>query len=119
MQNNFEQLTKRIKLYEPKFEPIELKASNDLESHYNLLSVTTFDNLKRLIHLLQLFKNNEIINACKNHFIPTTILPPSISNIDLVNLESEIKKIDHTLVIPLDELSRYYKIAIKQNNCTC
>lgn len=112
MKSNFDNLVARIKIYEKKAKNIRIAATTAYEDHLNVHSMNSFNNMRRLVYFTQLFRNNEILNACKNHFIPTPILPPNILKIDLKNLDDKIKSFDHTLVIPLNELSRYYKIPI-------
>lgn len=63
-----------------------------------------------------MFRNNEILHSCKSHFIPMSILPPKVLKHDLYNLEKSILKFNYSLAIPINELSRYYKIAI--TDCT-
>uniref|UniRef100_A0A1Y1MC57 Uncharacterized protein n=1 Tax=Photinus pyralis TaxID=7054 RepID=A0A1Y1MC57_PHOPY len=74
-----------------------------------------YGNLFKLTKLVRLIETSEVLTSCKEHRIPSSIVHPSILRNDLILLDSELSKDNHTLSLSVNELSRYYKLQI----CDC
>lgn len=72
-------------------------------------------NLRKIISVSRALKTYTIINACKQHQIPPTVLHPDVLQKDLVTLQNELKASNHFLAISIHDLTRYFHLPI----CDC
>ncbi|KAK4882977.1 hypothetical protein RN001_006296 [Aquatica leii] len=75
-----------------------------------------YDTMIHVLNLVRLISQIEILNTCKDHKIPSIIVNPQSLQIDLEKLSIELSKKGYSIVIPIHELSRYYKLSIA--DCT-
>ncbi|KAJ8968530.1 hypothetical protein NQ314_002268 [Rhamnusium bicolor] len=87
------------------------------EERYFLLSVLNnqFGNLRHIIEITRAIKRQGVINSCRQHQIPISILDPAVLRHDLEKLEGELVKLGQNMAIPIHDLSKLYQVPI----CDC
>lgn len=73
------------------------------------------DMSKKFIKLTRNMKRQEVIQSCRHHHIPISILKPEILKMDLKRLETELFKHGQDIAIPRGKISKYYQLPI----CDC
>lgn len=71
-----------------------------------------FKNLERLVMIGRAMYQQEIINTCRTHHLPPSIIKPETLRKDLVGYSKTLQKNNRTLAIPLTDLIKYYQLPI-------
>lgn len=86
-------------------------SSNQEAVYNNLLSI--FIRLYAILNRhTYLSKLSEVSSYCRQNLLPPSIIPPSTLTPDLLNLNTKIIPMHHTLAIPLSDIHTYYSIPI-------
>lgn len=116
--NTFKSTEDRIHKLESYTEQVTNSVTEfEKEESYFLLSVLNnqFENLRHIIEVTRALKRQGIINSCRQHQIPISILDPAVLRHDLEKLEGELAKLGQKLAVPLHDLSKLYQVPI----CDC
>ncbi|KAF5271247.1 hypothetical protein FQR65_LT17674 [Abscondita terminalis] len=105
-----------IQHYETEYRNKIRKSLNRNELQLKQTVMHVYDIVLHMLNLGRVMNRMEILATCKDHKIPPLIVTPQTLRTDLQNLSIELRKNGHSLAIPIDELSRYYKLSI--TDCT-
>ncbi|KAF5308758.1 hypothetical protein FQR65_LT17969 [Abscondita terminalis] len=105
-----------IQHYETEYRNKIRKSLNRNELQLKQTVMHVYDIVLHVLNLGRVMNRMEILATCKDHKIPPLIVTPQTLRTDLQNLSIELRKNGHSLAIPIDELSRYYKLSI--TDCT-
>lgn len=116
--DTFKATEERIRKLESFTGQVFRKAEDYLQEEKNFqISILTnqFENLKHIIDITRALKRQGVVNSCRQHQIPISVVDPAVLKHDLEVLEGELGKLGQNLAVPLQDLSKLYQIAI----CDC
>lgn len=126
---NTEGLSKYDEIVKESFKDVQLRVNNltnvlrniqynsnhkieNITSEMYSVFVSSFLNLRGSVELLNVIKQSEILQQCRNRLIPNLVVPKKVLFEDLVSLDSKLRAEGYKLAIPARELETYYKIKI-------
>lgn len=88
------------------------------QDHFVIVSILThqFQNMRGMIQLSRALKRQSIMNSCKHHQIPQTVLKPEVLSEDLQRLDKELQNSGQGLAIQTQDLSKFYQLPLSE--CT-
>lgn len=75
-----------------------------------------FEDIKLMIKMARIIKNQGVSMSCRQHQLPTSIIDPEILREDLRKLDKELNLEGYTLAIDVSQTAKYYQLPI--SDCT-
>lgn len=91
----------------------ELTLATEESNKQQLKSLISQSHIyKRFLQLFSIIRKTEFLSACKSKTMPLPVTTPPILAADLRRLSIRLNNLDLQLAIPIEQLSRYYKLPI-------
>ncbi|KAF5296812.1 hypothetical protein FQA39_LY12330 [Lamprigera yunnana] len=115
LRNSVKQINATSEIFNKYHETVR-KGFDKTDMKIRLVTSYIYSTLTRLLSIERLTVQAEVLNTCKDHKIPVLIVQPLGLAADLTALEKDINSKNYRLAIPVEQLSKYYKIDIA--DCT-
>ncbi|KAF5285232.1 hypothetical protein FQA39_LY16731 [Lamprigera yunnana] len=111
LRNSVQQINATSEIFNKYHETVR-KGFDKTDTKIRLVTSYIYSTLTRLLRIERPTVQAEVLNTCKDHKIPALIVQPLGLAADLTALEKDINSKNYRLAIPVEQLSKYYKLDI-------